>query len=129
METGGADTPNAPALVIPQTLCEIRLGKQRRGQCACMQRESSSAFGRAVKGGEGKGGAGRTRAVSSGRTVHSICRISCWANSAQSGSAVEAGWANEESRKARMFRTRGPLPGSWMMGLERRMSVGSSGGP
>ena len=28
-----------------------------------------------------------------------------------------------------MFRTRGPFPGSWMMGLERRMNVGSSEGP
>ena len=72
---------------------------------------------------------GRTRAVSSGRTVQSICRISRWANSAQRGSSNPAGCENEESIKARMFRTRGPFPGSWMMGLERRMSIGSSAGP
>src|SRR6266446_3777064 len=55
---------------------------------------------------------GRTRAVSSGRTVQSICKISRWENSAQRGSSVQAGCENEELRKARMSFTRGPFPGS-----------------
>jgi hypothetical protein len=74
-------------------------------------------------------GARRTRAVSSGSTVQSICRISRWENSAQSGSSVHGGGAKHELRKACMSCTRGPLPWFMMIGLERRMSVGSSRGP
>jgi hypothetical protein len=65
-------------------------------------------------------------AVSPGRTVMSICSISERANSAQSGSSVHGGCANDEARNARASRTRGPVPESCKMrGLVKRCQVGS----
>ena len=98
------------------------------GSCCTTGTVRPASVNRALHVERRKGGE-RTRAVSSGSTVQSIWKTSGCANSAHRGSAVYGGCAKDDARNARTSRTRGPLPGSWIIGCCSRTSVGSCASP